>query len=112
MINDLTEKEKACHKLLTRGTSGYSSLLGNLCMCVCVCVCVCVSGQAESTPSVQTLQNQYTWASYDTLEKTIILSFAEKALVKRKGLQTLRQSHRAVSTRGLMRLKFEASHIW
>ena len=68
-----------------------------------VCVCVCVSGQAESTPSVQTLRNQYTWASYDTLEKTIILGFAEKALVKRKGLQTLRLSHRAVSARGLMR---------
>ena len=36
-------------------------------------------------------------------KKTIILSFAEKALVKRKGLQTLRLSHRAVSARGLMR---------
>ena len=47
----------------------------------------------------KTLQNQYiwasydtlekTWASYDTLEKTIILSSAEKASVKRKGLQKL-----------------------
>ena len=69
-------------RYLTRGASGYSSLLGNL----SVYMCVCISGQAESTPSVQ---NQYTWASYETLEKTIILSFVEKASVKSKGLQKL-----------------------
>ena len=34
-------------RLLTRGASGYSSLLGNL------SVYVCIFGQAESTPSVQ-----------------------------------------------------------
>ena len=43
------------------------------------------------------------WASYDTLEKTIIQRFVEKASVKRKGLETLHPSHRAVSARGLMR---------
>ena len=67
-------------------------------------VCVCVSLDRQNPHLVfKTLRNQYTWASYDTLEKTIILSFAEKALVKRKGLQTLRLSHRAVSACGLMR---------
>ena len=37
----------------------------------------------------KTLQYQNTWASYDTLEKTIIRSFSEKASVKRKGIDTL-----------------------
>ena len=47
-------------QLLTRGVSGYSSLLGNL----------SVSGQAESTPrAFKTLQNQNMWASYDAFKK-------------------------------------------
>ena len=52
---------------------------------------VCIFGQAESTPIVfKILQNQNMWASYDTLEKIFIIqSFAEKASVKRKGLQKL-----------------------
>ena len=35
----------------------------------------------------------YQWASYDTLKKTIILSFAKKASVKRKSLQKLLTIH-------------------
>ena len=70
-------------------------------MCVCVCVCVSLDRQ-NPHQAFKTLQYQNIWASNDTLEKTIILSFAGKASVKRKGLQTLRPSHRAVSTRGLM----------
>ena len=63
---------------LTWGASGYSSLLGNL------------SVDTQNPPLVfKTLQYQNMWASYDTLEKTIILSFAGKASVKRKGLQKL-----------------------
>ena len=54
-----------------------------------MCVCVSVDGQNPHL-AFKTLQNQYIWASYDTLEKTIILSFAEKASVKRKGLQKLK----------------------
>ena len=53
-------------------------------------MCVYVSVDRQNPHLVfKTLQNQYIWASYDTLEKTIILSFAEKASVKRKGLQKL-----------------------
>ena len=43
-----------------------------------MCVCVSVDRQSPHL-AFKTLQNQYIWASYDTLEKTIILSFAEKA---------------------------------
>ena len=50
----------------------------------------------------KTLQYHNMWESYDALEKTIIQTFAGKASVKRKGLQTLRPSHRALSARGLM----------
>ena len=54
-------------RLLTRGASGYNSLLGNL----SVCLSVCVSLDRQNPHLVfKTLQNQYTWASYDTLEKT------------------------------------------
>ena len=42
-----------------------------------MCVCVSVDRQNPHL-AFKTLQNQYIWASYDTLEKTIILSFAEK----------------------------------
>ena len=39
-------------------------------VCVCVCVCVCVSLDRQNPHLVfKTLRNQYTWASYDTLEK-------------------------------------------
>ena len=67
-------------------------------------MCVYVSLDRQNPHlAFKTLQYKHMWASYDTLEKTIILSFAEKASVKRKGLKTLRLSHRAVSARGLMR---------
>ena len=95
------------NNILTRGASGYSSLLGNL--SVCLCVYVSLDRQAEPLPqlddcmcsgSFKTLQYQNIWASYDTLEKTIIQRYAGKASVMKKGLQTLRPSHRAMSARG------------
>ena len=69
--------------LLTRGASGYSSLLGNLSVYVSL---------ARQNPHLafKTLQYHNMWASYDMFEKTIIRNFAEKASVKRKSLQTLR----------------------
>ena len=68
---------------------------------ICVCVCVCLDRQNPQL-ALKTLQNQNIWGSYDTLEKTIIRSFAGKASIKRKGLQTLRPLHHALSARGLM----------
>ena len=71
-------------------------------MCVCVCVCGSLDRQNPHL-EFKTLQYHNMWTSYDTLEKTIIQRFAGKASVKRKGLQTLRPSHCALSARGLMR---------
>ena len=65
---------------------------------ICLCMCVCIFGQAESTQCSKLFNT-----NYDMLEKIIIQSFAGKASVKRKGLQTLQPSHRAVSACGLMR---------
>ena len=59
-------------------------------------VCVTVSVDRHSPHlEFKTLQYQTIWASYDLLEKTIIQSFAVKASVKRKSLQTLRPLHGA-----------------
>ena len=81
---------------LTRGASGYSSLLGNLSVYVSL-------DRQNPHLAFKTLQYHSMWALYDMLEKTIIRNFAEKASVKRKSLQTLRPLHGALSARGLMR---------
>ena len=55
---------------------------------ICVSLYVSLDGQTPYL-AFETLQHWYAWASCDTLWKTIIQTYTEKALPKRKSVQTL-----------------------
>ena len=81
-------------------TAAYSQLVGKSDDSALLVVFweICLSMDRQNPHRVfKTLQNQYTWASYDTLEKTIILSFAEKASVKRKACKSFRLDYTCYS---------------
>ena len=72
------------------------------------CMVVGIHGSKPTEPEGEAPRARWVyehniWASYDTLEKTIIQRFATKASVKRKCLKMLRPSHCAMPAHGLMR---------